>query len=68
MSIAATVTALENFSANDDALLNLLLAQLDTELAELDSTRARLEARKEAIKQEFSIRRTDLKIIVEGNA
>ena len=68
MSIAATVTALENFSANDDALLTLLLAQLDTELAELDSTRARLEARKEAIKQEFSLRRTDLKIIVKGNA
>lgn len=68
MSIAATVTAIENFSANDDALLVLLLAQLDTELAELDNARSRIVARKEAISQEFAIRKTDLQVILEGKA
>lgn len=70
MSIAAVTQAIDNFAANDLALRDMLLAQKDTELAELEMTlaqqRARIEAQKDAIRQEFSQRASDIRLILDG--
>lgn len=72
MSIAAVTQAIDNFGTNDAALRDLLLAQKDTELAELEmqmsQTKARIEAQKQAIREEFEQRASDLKIILDGGA
>ena len=72
MSIAAVTQAIDTFSTNDMALRDLLIAQKDTELAELEmqmsQTKARIEAQKQAIKDEFEQRASDLKIILDGGA
>jgi hypothetical protein len=70
MSIAAVTQAIDNFGVNDVALRELLLAQKDTELAELEMElskhKARIEAQKQAIKDEFEQRANDLKLILDG--
>ena len=72
MSIAAVTQAIDNFSVNDAALRDLLLAQKDTELAELEMEmmkhKARIEAQKQAIRDEFDHRATDLRLILDGQA
>lgn len=72
MSIAAVTQAIDNFSANDVALRDLLIAQKDAELAELEmlmsQSKARIEAQKQAIREEFEQRASDLKLILDGQA
>jgi hypothetical protein len=72
MSIASLTKALDNFGLNDLLLRDFMLAQKDTELAELEMQmsqhRARIEAQKEQICAEFEQRASDLKLIVQGNA
>ena len=77
--IAALTQAIDNFGKNDQALRDLLIAQLDTELAEIESERAqinaalnarreRIAARKVAVDTEFEQRKGDLEMILEGGA
>lgn len=70
MSIAAVTQGLDAFATNDTALRDLLLAQKDTELAELEAesakTRARIEAQKQEIREEFEQRKADLLAIRDG--
>lgn len=72
MSLAAVTQAIDNFIANDVALRDQLLAQKDTELAEIEmvlsQSRARIEAEKKAITAEFDQRAQDLRVILEGGA
>ena len=72
MSIAAVTQGLDAFEANDTALRDLLLAQKDTELAELEAstakTRARIEAQKQEIREEFEQRKGDLRAIRDGGS
>lgn len=72
MSIAAVTQAIDTFSTNDMALRDLLIAQKDTELAELEmlmsQSKARIEAQKQAIREEFAQRASDLKLILDGGA
>ena len=72
MSIAAVTQAIDNFSVNDMALRDLLLSQKDTELAELEMEmskhKARIEAQKMAIKEEFEQRANDLRLILDGQS
>lgn len=72
MSIAAVTQAIDNFSTNDMALRDLLIAQKDAELAELEmlmsQSKARIEAQKQAIREEFEQRASDLKLILDGQA
>lgn len=78
-SIAALAEAFDNFAANDDTLRDLLVAQDDTELAEIEAERsmlnAGLDARKERIMlrrhaklDEFAQRKLELRAIVDGKA
>lgn len=72
MSLASLVVALDAFASNDMALRDQLLAQKDTELAELDMQmsqhKARIAAQKQAIIDEFDQRSKDLKLITDGKA
>ena len=72
MSIAAITQAIDNFIANDVALREQLLAQKDTELAEIEMSlsehRARIGAQKKAIDDEFGQRARDLRSILEGGS
>lgn len=72
MSIAAVTQAIDNFSVNDMALRDLLLSQKDTELAEIEAElakhKARIEAQKMAIKEEFEQRANDLRHILDGQS
>ena len=77
MSIAAVTQAIDAFASNDVNLCNLLIEQLDIELAEieaerskmnaaLDARRARIADRKVAIHAEFDARRGDIDAILNG--
>lgn len=70
MSIAALTEAIDTFASNDLAFRDMLLAQKDTELAEIEMQlsqhRARIEAQKKGILEEFEQRASDIRAILDG--
>ena len=77
MSIAAITQSIDAFASNDADLRELLLAQCDTELAEIEAERSKMNAafdarreriadRKAAIVNEFEARAADIDAILNG--
>jgi septal ring factor EnvC (AmiA/AmiB activator) len=77
VSIAAITESIDNFATNDASLRDMLIGYLDTELAEIEAERSKMNAafdarrqriadRKVTINAEFEQRAADIYAILNG--